>query len=161
MYPHITVEHGRLVEHPHLTRCRMVSGAADTAVVKCGWIQRCVSYACMPSILYRVHYFKLPHLVMVNSHISFNSGSVTGSNECSCLIYQLVFICSLLTEFDEVMSAHQYLQGCGAFTMPNRYDTVSNPARACTAGRYVVMCLCFIAVWRISMLVLQHMGSPF
>ena len=30
-----------------------------------------------------------------------------------CLRGQLVFICYMLIEFDEVMSAHQYHQGCG------------------------------------------------
>ena len=49
---------------------------------------------------------------MVSRHISFNFGSVTGSNEGSCLGFQLVFISSLLTRFDEVMSSHQYRQGC-------------------------------------------------
>ena len=33
-----------------------------------------------------------------------------------------------------------------AFLMPNRYDTLSHPVRACTARIYLVMCLCFSAV---------------
>ena len=37
---------------------------------------------------------------------------VTGSNECRYLTYQLVFTCTMSTAFDEMMSVHQYIQGC-------------------------------------------------
>ena len=120
---------------------------------KCGWIQRCAIIVFTSSILDRVQDFRPPHLV----GISFNFGSVTDSNICSWLIYQLVAICSLLTVFDGLMSTHQYLQGCG-LPMPNRYDTVSHPVRPPTADRHVMMCLCFGAVWRLSMIVLPTRG---
>ncbi len=58
-------------------------------------------------ILDRVHDFRLPNLVTVTIHISLNFGSITGSNEDSCLRCQLVFICSHLNEFDETMSIQQ------------------------------------------------------
>ena len=32
MDQHIPVEHGQVVEHPHLIRCRMVTGAAETPI---------------------------------------------------------------------------------------------------------------------------------
>ena len=32
MHQHIPVEHGQLVKHPHLIRCRMVTGAAETPI---------------------------------------------------------------------------------------------------------------------------------
>ena len=51
----------------------------------------------------------------------------------------------MLIEFDEVMSAHQYLQRmwpfqCHTDMMP--YDAV----RACTTGRYLVICLPCVSV---------------
>ena len=44
-------------------------------------------------------HFGLPQMITVSVHIPFNFGTIsTGNNEGSCLIYQIVFICSQLTE---------------------------------------------------------------
>ena len=46
-----------------------------------------------------VGHFGHPQLIMVSVHITLNFGTITGSSEGSCLRYQIVFICSQLTEY--------------------------------------------------------------
>ena len=130
----------------------MVSGAADTPTVSV------VGYNVVP--YYRLDAIHIAwstildfrHVVTVTSHTFFDFGSITDSNEDSCLRCQLVYICSLVTEFDEVTCAHKFLQGCGqAWMWPLQCQTYMIPYRT-QPGRIqqvdIWLCACVSVLFR-------------
>ena len=58
----------------------------------------------MPSILYMVHDFGLPHVVTVTSHILFNFGSITDSND-DVVVVRLEHSHSFIDNFDNHSTA--------------------------------------------------------
>ena len=96
-------------------------------------------------------HFGLTQLITVSVHIPFDVGTISAGNiEGSCFRYQIVFICSQLTEYVQMISAISAFKAV-AFPMPYKYDTVSQPVRACTmctAGKYLAMLFllqCYLA----------------